>query len=182
MNSITRPSMSDGSQSTPEPVTRSWNKTALRVVLSFARGFGISIGLVFVVIAFYYFDERSNAKKADRTALPSARPWYKQFGPEAGVKVASHHVHGQPDRPIILGTVLNEGSDSWSRIQLEARFFDVAGKLVALCPGWSSGALRSGQEHYFSVNCGFSSGMPVPTYKSYQVEVVEAFYEARDGT
>ncbi len=172
-----------GQQTAPEQVGRGVRKAAFRLLTSFFRGPGISIGLALAVWLAFTLDDRKEARKRPTESSQTTSPrWFKRFQPDSKLTIESSEPKRSRYNLVVLGTLRNEGPDSWYRIQLEVQLFGRDAKFVGLCRGYAEAAVRPGQRRYFAVDCGRSEGEPIPDYSTYKIEIVDAQYEMDDGT
>ncbi len=74
---------------------------------------------------------------------------------------------------LILGTIVNTGSEPASSIQLEAELFDAEKKFVYECTEYISNRVMPGESENYQIKCGCSSS-PIPKYSTINVRVVGA--------
>ncbi len=102
----------------------------------------------------------------------------RTYGPSAGLEILHHDSVQTPGNVVVRGRLRNGGKDTWDWVQLQVDLLDEGGQFVALCEGRCLGLLHAGQERNFSVDCKGSSESPVPAFKRYTIEVVDASWKA----
>ncbi|HET6373859.1 MAG TPA: FxLYD domain-containing protein [Candidatus Polarisedimenticolia bacterium] len=145
---------------------------------SFLCGLGLSLSLTLVVWLAYKVGE-SNTTKPDTSKI-SSRSWYKRFSPGARLVVASTNPRRTEHNLVVLGTLRNDGTDSWDSVDIQVQLFGKDDQLVGLCRSWMTAVIRPGQERYFSVDCDGRESSPVAQYERHVVEVVDADYKMEE--
>jgi len=102
----------------------------------------------------------------------------KTYGPEAGLQILDHESNQRSGNLIVRGRVRNAGKDTWDYVRLQVDLLDEAGRFVGLCSGRCMGPLHPGQERSFSVDCEGSDKDPLPAFKRYTIDIVDALYKA----
>lgn len=159
------------------PAPSSGPHSLLRKLLSgLLLGVGFGIGLVIVLLTADLIKQHVAGLGGTKETV-----WRKRFTPEAKLTVEHHEARATRWNLIILGSVRNDGPDSWDYVRLEVRLLDEKSKLVGLCTGSVNGPVRPGKSQYFRVDCRGSESEPAPAYTKYDVEIVNAGYEMENG-
>ncbi|NOQ94468.1 MAG: hypothetical protein GQ547_07530 [Methylophaga sp.] len=74
---------------------------------------------------------------------------------------------------LILGSIINDGDQPASSIQLEAELLNSSGEFVYECSEYIQKELASGEIENFQIKCGCGKN-PIPEYSSITVRVVGA--------
>ena len=98
------------------------------------------------------------------------------FGPEVGLRILHHESDQLPGNLIVRGQIRNDGKNTWDHLRLQVDLLDGSGQFVGLCDGRVIGPLHPNQERNFSVDCNGSDSSPLPAFKRYTIQVVDAFY------
>ena len=146
-----------------------------RVVSGFLFGLGFSIATVGVLLVAAKITERLTGLGREESRI-----WRKRFTPEAKLVVDSHESRQTKFNLIVLGTVRNDGADSWEFVRLQVRLLDAQRHVVEICRGHVDGAVRPRQVRHFSVDCNGSASEPTPEHSTYEIEIVDASYEMKD--
>jgi len=101
----------------------------------------------------------------------------KAYGPESGLQLLHHESKKRAGKLVITGRLRNAGNDTWEYVRLQVDLLDEDGQLVTLCPGRCAGILHPGQERSFAVECEGSTEDPLPAFKRYTIEIVDASYK-----
>jgi hypothetical protein len=139
--------------------------------------FGLGFSVPFVVL---YALVGSLVTVAQRAVSKSvlADTAGKTYGPGAGLQIL-HHESDQPRGNLIVrGRLRNGGKDTWDYVRLQVDLLDESGRFVGLCSGRCAGPFHPGQERNFSVDCEGSDKDPLPAFKRYTIEVVDASYKS----
>ena len=169
--------MSSSSEGSPLGTRR--HSVLFKLLHGVALGCGFGLGLVAVLMtadAVKQRFERSHSAETKATEV-----WKKRFTSDAKLMIEHQELRTSRWNVVALGSVRNDGQDSWQYVRLELRLFDAPAHIVHICTGTVNGAVRPGKSRYFSVDCGDSEREPTPAYNTYEVEVVDAGYEMDNG-
>ena len=132
---------------------------------------GIGFAVAFMGLAYgYEIWETSN--RPDRSG-----EWgYKKYKTDSGLTIKDQRPQKQAQNTSFIGTIQNEGKDTWESVQIVAELFDKDGQFVDKCSSYESGRIAPGQNRNFKVSCGGCRDESVAPYDHYTVSIVDANY------
>ena len=142
-------------------------KTAL---IKIASGLLIGIGFAVALVAVFYGTERWMKSATAEGEL------YKKYKPDSGLVIKNHRPQPLEQGAAFLGTVENNGKDTWESISIVAELFDKDGQFVDKCSSYESGGIAPGQSRNFKVSCGGCRDSTGTAYDHYTIAIVEAHY------
>ncbi|MBC7540376.1 MAG: hypothetical protein H7281_16250 [Bacteriovorax sp.] len=99
------------------------------------------------------------------------------------LKIISHKMKKDKDQMIILGEVKNEGTDSFSSIEIDAELYDSKKELIKIESGRISGNIRPGETRHFQViNC-FEKGNSkneIDSIDTYKLIIVNGYINSKN--
>lgn len=101
---------------------------------------------------------------------------FKQYGPSAGLAIDSQQPTRTRSNLSVLGVVRNDGTDPWQYIRFQVNLFGAEEQLLGLCEGAAFAPLFPGQKRPFQIDCRGSDDHPLPDYRTYAIEIVDASY------
>jgi len=146
-------------------------KTALEKIgsgLLIGIGAGISIGLIM------YAQTRWSLSAIEDGAFEES--FFKSYGPEAKLSIKSHRPQRPEANSAFVGEVANEGTDTWSYVQISVELFDKGGQFIDKCSSHLEGSIGPGETRNFKVTCPNCANNPMPAYDRYTIEIVEATF------
>ena len=135
-----------------------------------ASGLLTGIGFAIAMVAIFY----GTGRWAD-----SHRPeesFYKKYKPDSGLIIKDHRPQQLEQNTVFIGSVQNNGKDSWDSISIVAELFDKDDKFVDKCSSYETGRVAPGQSHNFKVSCGGCRDSTVAPYDHYTIAIVDANY------
>lgn len=135
-----------------------------------ASGLLTGIGFAVAILAVFYGTERwENSQKAEEGL-------YKKYKPDSGLIIKDHRPQQLQQNAAFIGTIQNNGKDTWDSVSIVAELFDKDGQFVDKCSAYESGRIAPGQSHNFKVSCGGCRDSTVPPYDRYTIAIVGANY------
>lgn len=144
-------------------------KTALEKIgsgLLIGIGAGISVGLIM------YAQTRWALSAIEDGSYEES--FFKSYGPEAKLSIKSHRPQRLEGNSAFLGQVANEGTDTWSYVQIAVELFDKGGQFIDKCSSHLEGSIVPGETRNFKVSCQNCANNPMTAYDKYTVDIVEA--------
>lgn len=141
--------------------------------MRFGLGFSIPFVVLYLVVgtlATVFQRQISKSMFADAVG--------RAYSQDAGLEILHHESDHPANNLVVRGRLRNGGKDTWDWIRLQVDLVDEAGRFVGLCEGRCNGPLHPSQERNFSVDCKGSAENPLPAFKNYTIEVVDASYKA----
>ena len=89
------------------------------------------------------------------------------------IEIQSYRSRVDGNRVVIVGSIINNGEEQASSIQLEAEFMDENGEFLYECSDFISQAINPSQTENFQITCGCGDN-PVPEYSEFTVRVTRA--------
>ncbi|MES9831745.1 MAG: FxLYD domain-containing protein [Candidatus Thiodiazotropha sp. DIVDIV] len=133
-------------------------------------GFWLGIGFIVPhLVAFY------SGTMVTMFAIPSMMEenLLSDFDKSEQIKVIEHREEMNGERLIILGSILNEGNETASSIQLEAELLNSDGQFVFECSSYIKKNIKPGEKENFQINCGCGDTY-APKHASLNIRVVSA--------
>ena len=130
-------------------------------------GFAVAIAAVFFGIGRW---EKSQA--SDQLAGFEMR----QYKPDSGLIIKDHRPLTTDQNTAFIGTVENNGKDTWESVSIDVDLFDKGGQFVDKCSGYERGRIAPGQTHNFKASCGGCRDASVAQYDHYTIAIVDANY------
>ena len=133
--------------------------------------FGILLMLLIMLGWYIFYLELG--KKFEENIFDSR----KEFSLDSGLIIKSHHGWKPADDQFsVIGVVANKGKDAWDSLDLEVELFDKDGNFVYECSEYLHGTLYAGNEENFVVHCSRCEKSPIPSFDTYKIKIVNAFY------
>jgi hypothetical protein len=101
---------------------------------------------------------------------------YRRYKPDSGLTIKDQRPQKPAQNTSFIGTIQNEGKDTWESVQVVAELFDKDGQFVDKCSSYESGRIAPGQNHNFKVACGGCRDESVAPYDHYTISIVDANY------
>lgn len=128
--------------------------------------FGTGMGLSILLIIYIY----DNINKSDQSYV------HKTYNENAGLVLTYENDRQVKDGVIVLGTIHNQGKDSWRNIKVEAEVFDNKGNFIDECTETVYLTLEPDARENFKITCGACSTNKIPDYEKVSVRIQDAYY------
>jgi len=143
-----------------------------RIFHGFLTGIGFSVALVGIVAGAQYIYAKYFLQ-GQLSAMESDLGW-RDFSEDAGLVISDDRLV-RSDRSLeVVGTLANNGSDTWDGIEVEVEVFDKDDRFIDECSEYISGNLSPGQTENFKVSCGGCQAHPIPDFARYEISVKDA--------
>ena len=119
-------------------------KTAsTKIASGLLTGIGFAVALV---IVFYGAERWITSDRGEER-------FYKRYKPDSGLIIKDHRPQHPEHNTAFIGTVQNNGKDTWENVSIVAELFDKDGQFLDKCSSYESGRVAPGQTHNFKVSC-----------------------------
>ncbi len=133
-------------------------------------GFGVALGGAMYGYTMWQMKEFEN-KNRDMMGM------FKEYTPNAGLSITEHRPQNPTANDAFIGSLANNGKDTWERVELLAEMFGKDGAFVDKCSSYLDGSLAPGQTRNFKVSCSGCRDTRVPlVYDKYTIAIVDASY------
>lgn len=148
-------------------------KAALaRIVHGLLVGIGFAIALGSLM---YGFSEWQRKEFEERTGDRGVM--YKEYSPAAGLTIKEHRPQTTEANSAFLGSIENNGQDTWENVEVLVELFDKNGTFVDKCSSYMDGSIGPSQTRNFKVSCNGCRDVSKPlAYDRYTIAIVSAHY------
>lgn len=106
-----------------------------------------------------------------------AEEMFKDYTPEAGLEVVEHRPQKPTNNDAFIGSIRNNGKDTWEGVEILAEMFGKSGEFVDKCSSYIDGSIAPGQTRNFKVSCAGCRDVRVPlAYDKYTIAISDARY------
>jgi len=145
------------------------NEVSSRLVQGLLIGVGVVITIVICISlwAFFIFNMDDWEEYVD----------WKEYSVEAKLSIADSRRTVRNDELVILASLENNGSDSWSYIDVEVELFDANGLFLDECTHTIDTILTPGNTENFKMFCSSCKDIESETIDSHVIKITSAgFY------
>lgn len=136
-----------------------------RFIFGFLFGLGLFTAVLLAGYLYEYY-ELDYDEDEDET--------YTHFDTDSGLTVENVRYRSTGDGHIVLATLVNAGSSTWSYITLEAEFFDAQGEFYDECTTELEHALKPGASEHIKFECSADTDLESSTGLSVKAKVTWA--------
>lgn len=99
-----------------------------------------------------------------------------QSAEKHGLKIVWHKLNDKRTQKIIFGELKNEGSDSFSSVDIESYFYDKSNNFIKIENTFLTGNIKPGEKRLFQIkylcDCGKDSQVP-DSFNRYELKIVD---------
>jgi hypothetical protein len=147
---------------------------SLGVLKTIKIGFLLGIGFIFPLVLALY----SGAIMTMFAVPPMMEESINEqllanFDKSSSIKIVDYREEINEKRLLILGSIMNEGSENVSSVHLEAELLDSDDRFVFECSGTINKELKPGETENFQITCGCGDTI-APEHSRVNLRVVSA--------
>ena len=145
------------------------------VLAKMGHGLLIGIGFAVAMSGLLYGYTKWQMKEFEESTGMSAM--FKEYTPEVGLSIKEHRPQRAQANSAFLGTIVNNGQDTWESVEVLAELFDKEGTFVDKCSSYMDGSISPGQTRNFKVSCsGCRDDSQPMVYDRYTIAIVDASF------
>jgi len=126
--------------------------------------FGIGLSLAALLIGYITYE----------ATKPGSGLIYKRYDKTAGLIISNEHNRKITDGVIVLGTIENNGSETWRFLKIEAEIFDKEGVFIDECSDTVDTIISPNEKENFKIKCGACKSNKIPDFGKITTRIKDA--------